>query len=44
LARKIESLEKKYDVQFRAVFEAIRELMEPLPNPKKQPIGFKVRK
>ena len=44
LARKIESLEKKYDSQFRAVFDAIRELMAPQENPKKQPIGFKVKK
>ena len=44
LARKIESLEKKYDAQFRVVFDAIRELMEPVSNPKKQPIGFKVKK
>ena len=27
LARKVEELEKKYDSQFRAVFEAIRRLM-----------------
>ena len=27
LSRKLEALEKKYDAQFRAVFEAIRELM-----------------
>jgi len=44
LARKLESLEKKYDAQFRVVFDAIRELMEPIANPKKQPIGFKVKK
>ena len=44
LARKIESLEKKYDSQFRAVFDAIRELMAPQINVKKQPIGFKVKK
>jgi len=44
LAKKIESLEKKYDSQFRAVFDAIRELMAPLENPKKQPIGFKAFK
>lgn len=44
LAHKIESLEKKYDSQFRAVFDAIRELMTPQENPKKQPIGFKVKK
>jgi hypothetical protein len=29
LARKLEALEKKYDVQFKAVFDAIRELMTP---------------
>lgn len=44
LASKIESLEKKYDAQFRVVFDAIRGLMEPIANPKKQPIGFKVKK
>lgn len=27
LARKVAALEKKYDSQFRVVFEAIRELM-----------------
>ncbi len=43
LARKIESLERKYDAQFRGVFDAIRELMAPHENPKKQPIGFKVK-
>lgn len=44
LAHKIESLEKKYDAQFRVVFDAIRGLMEPVANPKKQPIGSKVKK
>ena len=44
LARKIESLERKYDAQFRGVFDAIRELMAPQENSKKQPIGFKVKK
>lgn len=39
LARKLDSLEKKYDSHFRTVFEAIRQLMEP-PNPKKKQIGF----
>ena len=39
LARKLEALEKKYDKQFKVVFDAIRELMEP-PEPKKRPIGF----
>jgi hypothetical protein len=39
LARKLEALEKKYDEQFKIVFDAIRELMTP-PEPKKRPIGF----
>ncbi len=39
LARKIDALEKKYDAQFRAVFDAIRQLMAP-PKPKKNQIGF----
>jgi hypothetical protein len=30
LARKLASLEKKYDAQFKVVFDAIRELMTPL--------------
>jgi hypothetical protein len=29
LARKVAALEQKYDVQFRVVFDAIRELMAP---------------
>jgi len=41
LARKLDSLEKKYDTQFRVVFDAIRELMKP-PETKKRPIGFLV--
>lgn len=39
LARKLTALEKKYDVQFKAVFDAIRELMVP-PQPARRPIGF----
>ena len=42
LARKLEALEKKYDAQFKVVFEAIRELMTP-PEPKKRKIGFLVK-
>jgi hypothetical protein len=41
LARKLEELEKKYDGQFRVVFEAIRQLMIP-PEPPKRRIGFRV--
>jgi hypothetical protein len=40
LARKIKSLEKKYDEQFRVVFEAIYKLMEPAQNKKRRKIGF----
>jgi len=42
LARKLEELEKKYDGQFRVVFEALRQLMNPSEPPRKQ-IGFGVR-
>jgi hypothetical protein len=40
LARKLDALEKKYDAQFKEVFEAIRQLMAP-PEPKHRPIGFR---
>ncbi|MEK7850310.1 MAG: ORF6N domain-containing protein [Deltaproteobacteria bacterium] len=39
LAIKLEELEKKYDAQFKIVFDAIRQLMTP-PEPKKKKIGF----
>ena len=39
LARRLDELEKKYDVQFKVVFDAIRSLMQP-PEPKKKRIGF----
>jgi len=39
LARKLASLEKKYDAQFKAVFDAIRQLMAPSEKPKRR-IGF----
>ncbi len=43
LARKLAALEKKYDEQFQVVFEAIRQLMEPLPeSKKKRRIGFRL--
>jgi hypothetical protein len=40
LARKLAALEKKYDTQFKMVFDAIRELMTPPEPKKKRPIGF----
>jgi len=39
LARKLAALEKKYDAQFKVVFDAIRELMTP-PEKSKRQIGF----
>jgi hypothetical protein len=39
LARKIESLEKKYDEKFATVFAAIKQLIAP-PAPAKKRIGF----
>jgi hypothetical protein len=40
LARKVAALERKYDAQFKVVFDAIRQLMAPPPT-KKTPIGFR---
>ena len=40
LARKLAALEKKYDIKFKAVFDAINELMAPQETKKKRPIGF----
>jgi hypothetical protein len=39
LARKLDALEKKYDAQFRVVFDAIRQLMKP-PKGGKRELGF----
>ncbi len=41
VAHKLEELEKKYDAQFKIVFDAIRQLMLP-PEKPKRPIGFRV--
>lgn len=40
LADKLEALEKKYDRQFKVVFDAIRQLMQPEAPPKERRIGF----
>jgi len=40
LQRKIETMEKKYDHQFKVVFEAIKQLHEPPVKPKRR-IGFR---
>ena len=42
LARKLSGLEKKYDSQFRVVFDAIRHLMS-APAPGRSAIGFRPR-
>lgn len=39
LALKLEKIEKKYDGQFRVVFDAIRQLMAPASKPKRE-MGF----
>lgn len=41
LERKLFQLEKKYDVKFKIIFDAIRILMIP-PDPKRPPLGFKL--
>ncbi|MBE0430695.1 MAG: ORF6N domain-containing protein [Dehalococcoidia bacterium] len=40
LARKLDALERKYDAQFKQVFDAIRQLMAP-PEPKRRALGFR---
>jgi hypothetical protein len=44
LARKLDALEKKYDAQFKVVFDAIRQLMTPPDPKKKSKIGFRREK
>ena len=40
MARRLAALERKYDAQFKVVFNAIRQLMAPPPEAKRKPIGF----
>ena len=42
LKRKIEAMERKYDQQFRVVFEAIKQLIDTKDKPKRK-IGFEVK-
>ena len=42
LAKRLAELEKKYDAQFKVVFDAIRQLMA-TPEPREKKIGFRVR-
>ena len=39
LAKQLNALEKKYDAQFKVVFDAIRELMTPPDKPRRR-IGY----
>ena len=43
LAKRLDELEKKYDSQFKVVFDAIRELMTPPNTPRPRRIGFRTR-
>ena len=40
LARKLAELEQRYDGQFKVVFDAIRQLMEPPSLPEHKRVGF----
>ncbi len=42
IERKLAALEKKYDRQFKVIFDAIRALMKPPEKPRKK-IGFEVK-
>lgn len=44
LARRLDALENKYDAQFKAVFDAIRELMSPPVPRRRRAIGFQAGK
>jgi hypothetical protein len=41
LADRLAAMEKKYDRRFKAVFDILKQLMAPLPDPPKSPTGFK---
>jgi hypothetical protein len=42
LARRLDEMEKKYDAQFKVVFEALRKLLTP-PSAGRREIGFRVK-
>lgn len=44
LRRKIESMERKYDEQFKVVVQAIKRMMLPEPEKPKKPFGFHSKK
>lgn len=41
LAEKLKELESKYDKKFRIIFDVLRQLLQPLPEPPKRPMGFR---
>ena len=43
LERRLDALEKRYDGQFKVVFDAIRALMEEPEKPKRKKIGFEIK-
>ena len=40
LAERLAAMENKYDQRFKVVFDILKQLMEPPPEPRKRPIGF----
>ena len=44
LARKLTSIEKKYDAQFKVVFDAIRQLMATPDDLEREQIDFRIKK
>jgi ORF6N domain len=40
MARRIDDVERRYDMQFKSVFDAIHRFMEPPAPPQKRPIGY----
>ena len=43
--KKIDSMERKYDRNFKTIFDAIRQLLNPPPEPKtKRKMGFQDKK
>jgi hypothetical protein len=40
LAERLAAMEKKYNRQFKGVFDVLKQLMEPPPDEPKPPIGF----
>lgn len=41
LARRLDELERRYDAQFKAVFDAIRQLIEPPATRRRRRVGFR---